>query len=96
VLQATYLVAKILCVFYETYNYNTWVISHTQINHRLTIVCGFLFISEERVMICDNCKQGKMSVVGQLANVKSSVLNIVKCWTCGYGSVRKLNTKRRL
>ena len=45
-------------------------------------------------MLCDNCKQGNMSVVGQLANVKSSVLNIVQCYTCGYGSVRKANTKR--
>jgi hypothetical protein len=47
-------------------------------------------------MLCDNCKQDDMIVVGQLASVKSSVLNMVKCWTCGYGSVRKQNTKRRL
>ncbi len=45
-------------------------------------------------MICDNCKQSEMRVLGQLANVKSTVLNMVKCYTCGYGSVRKANTKR--
>lgn len=45
-------------------------------------------------MLCDNCGQSEMSVVGQLANVKSTVLNMVKCYTCGYGSVRKANTKR--
>ena len=51
---------------------------------------------EREYMLCDNCKQDDMIVVGQLASVKSSVLNMVKCWTCGYGSVRKQNTKRRL
>ena len=45
-------------------------------------------------MLCDNCRQDKLRVTGTLANVKSSVLNIVQCYTCGYGSVRKANTKR--
>lgn len=45
-------------------------------------------------MLCDNCRQDKLRVVSTLANVKSSVLNIVQCYTCGYGSVRKANTKR--
>ena len=47
-------------------------------------------------MICDNCGLDEMIVIGQLANVKSSVLNMVKCMTGGYGSVRKQGTKRRV
>ena len=45
-------------------------------------------------MLCDNCRKAKLSVIGTLANVKSSVLVMVKCYTCGYGSTRKVNTKR--
>jgi len=47
-------------------------------------------------MICDNCGIDEMIVIGQLANVKSSVLNMVKCFACGYGSVRKQSSKRRV
>ena len=60
------------------------------------MLVGSIFTKEVHMsdMTCDNCRQNKMVVTGQLANVKSTVMNMVKCFTCGYGSVRKANTKR--
>ncbi len=44
-------------------------------------------------MTCDNCRQDEYSKLAIHSNVKSSVHYIVKCWTCGYETVKKINTK---
>lgn len=44
-------------------------------------------------MTCDNCRQAEYSRLAIHSNVKSSVHYIVKCWACGYETVKKLNTK---
>jgi hypothetical protein len=46
-------------------------------------------------MICDNCRLDEYKKLAIHSNVKSSVLYIVKCWTCGYETVKKLNTKMK-
>lgn len=47
-------------------------------------------------MICDNCRQGEYTKLAIHSNVKSSVLVIVQCFVCGYQTIKKENTKRRL
>lgn len=47
-------------------------------------------------MICDNCRQAEYSKLAIHSNVKSSVLVIVQCFKCGYQTIKKENTKRRL
>lgn len=47
-------------------------------------------------MICDNCRQGEYKKLAIHSNVKSSVLVIVQCFECGYQTIKKENTKRRL
>ena len=51
---------------------------------------------ERNYMICDNCRQGEYKKLAIHSNVKSSVLVIVQCFDCGYQTIKKENTKRRL
>ena len=55
---------------------------------------GFAY---ERIdMICDNCRQGTYTKLAIHSNVKSSVHIIVQCFECGYQTIKKENSKRRL
>ena len=47
-------------------------------------------------MICDNCRQGTYTKLAIHSNVKSSVHIIVQCFECGYQTIKKENSKRRL
>jgi len=48
------------------------------------------------LMECDNCRQGTYTQVAIHSNVKSSVHVIVQCFRCGYQTIKKQNSKRRL
>jgi len=47
-------------------------------------------------MECDNCRQDNYVELAIHSNVKSSVHVIVQCFTCGYQTIKKQNSKRRL
>jgi len=47
-------------------------------------------------MECDNCRQDNYTELAIHSNVKSSVHVIVQCFTCGYQTIKKQNSKRRL
>ena len=54
------------------------------------------FAYERTVMICDNCRLGTYTKLAIHSNVKSSVHVIVQCFQCGYQTIKKENSKRRL
>ena len=45
-------------------------------------------------MVCDMCNQDTYTKLLIEANVKSSVYQRVLCRTCGYQTVKRMNTKK--
>jgi hypothetical protein len=45
-------------------------------------------------MVCDMCHQDTYTKLMIEANVKSSVYHRVLCRTCGYQTVKRMNTKK--
>ena len=64
-----------------------WVSSYLSIARKV----GVMTVG---VMTCDNCRQAQYTKMGIHSNVKSSVLVMVQCFKCGYGTVVKENSKR--
>ena len=51
-------------------------------------------LRERKIMVCDMCHQDTYTKLLIEANVKSSVYHRVLCRTCGYQTVKRMNTKK--
>ena len=45
-------------------------------------------------MTCDMCRQGEYKRIAIHSNVKSMTLCIVKCFICGYETIKNMNNKK--